>query len=197
MVIVSADHGETLGEQGQHGHVFGLWQQIVRIPLIVRLPNIKPATISGRVQHVDIVPTVIEEFALDSESKPGVGFRLEGQALPLRRSDDNRFWIRRRLEPRDAFSETWYTDHRVASIVSDDRKFILDQPLDDSQPKSWLFDLDADPQELVNLNEKEPEVAAALEVRLRGWMADDFRSPDVIGKKGGELEMLQALGYVD
>jgi len=193
MVIVSADHGETLGEHGQHGHVFGLWQQVVRIPLIMRLPDIEPARISGRVQHIDVVPTVIQEFDLARVVSPD----LEGQPLPLRRSTDLRFWIRRGLEPRDAFSESWYKGHRVASILTEERKFILDQAHDGTPARTWLFDIDQDPQELVNFAKQEPEVAEALEIRLREWMSEDFQSPDVIGNKGGELEMLKALGYVD
>lgn len=193
MIVVSADHGETLGEHGQHGHVFGLWEQVIRIPLVIRLPNIEPARVAGRVQHVDLVPTVVREMGLSTEEAPP----FEGQALPLPRSDDKRFWVRPKLEPRDAYAETWYRNHRVASLVTERWKFILDQPHDGTAVKTWLFDLDADPLELVNEVEKEAAVAETLEARLRVWMNEDFHRPDVIGKAGGELEMLQALGYVD
>jgi arylsulfatase len=193
MIVVSADHGETLGEHGQHGHVFGLWEQVIRIPLFIRLPNVRPARVAGRVQHVDVVPTVVREMGLSVEETPP----FEGQALPLSRSDDKRFWVREKLEPRDSFAETWYRNHRAASMVTERWKFILDQPHDGTAARTWLFDLDADPLEEVNLVGKETAVAEALEARLRTWMNEDFQSPDVIGKKGGELEMLKALGYVD
>jgi arylsulfatase A-like enzyme len=193
MIVVSADHGETLGEHGQHGHVFGLWEQVIRIPLVIRLPNVRPARVAGRVQHVDVVPTVVREMGLSTEDAPP----FEGQALPLSRSDDRRFWVREKLEARDSFAETWYRNHRAASLVTERWKFILDQPHDGTEVKTWLFDLDADPLELMNLVGEEAAVAEALERRLRDWMNEDFHTPDVIGKKGGELEMLKALGYVD
>lgn len=193
MIVVSADHGETLGEHGQHGHVFGLWQQVIQIPLIIHLPNVRPNRVAGRVQHVDVVPTIVREMDLPTENDPP----FEGQALPLTRSDDSRFWVRPSLEPRDAFAETWYRNHRAASLVTDRWKFIVDQPHDGSEVRTWLFDLGEDRYEAVNLIDKEPATAARLESRLRAWMAEEFQTPEVVGRKGGELEMLQALGYVD
>ena len=199
MIVVSADHGETLGEHGQHGHVFGLWEPVVRIPFIVYAPGVQPSRVPGRAEQVDFVPTVIDAFdlarpAAEDGSRAG---GLEGVVLPLPRSDDWRFWRSPRVPEKNAYAETWFKNHRVASMVGARYKVIVDQPLDGSDAQVHLFDLIADPHELADLSASRRDEASRLEEDLRAWMAGDFRTPDVIGKRSGELEMLQALGYVE
>ncbi len=66
LVIVTADHGEALGEAGRLGHTYWLSEEIVRIPLVIRYPDGRNA--GGRdptpVQLVDLLPLVASELSL-------------------------------------------------------------------------------------------------------------------------------------
>jgi len=61
LLILTADHGEHLGEHGMYSHVASLYEPIVHIPLILRCPAVvKPETVSQQpVQHIDIFPTIL------------------------------------------------------------------------------------------------------------------------------------------
>lgn len=61
VVLLTADHGESLDEQGfffQHGH--STTPEQARVPFIVVAPGIAPARLETVVHHVDIAPTLLE-----------------------------------------------------------------------------------------------------------------------------------------
>jgi choline-sulfatase len=59
-VIITGDHGEAFGEHGQYRHAFEIWENLVRVPLIVYLPGGKPQRIAERRSHIDLAPTVMD-----------------------------------------------------------------------------------------------------------------------------------------
>jgi arylsulfatase A-like enzyme len=58
-VIVSADHGESLGEHGIKAHGFHLYAQETKVPIIMRVPGIAPRVVDTPVSHVDLAPTIL------------------------------------------------------------------------------------------------------------------------------------------
>ena len=75
-VVVTADHGEGLGDGGERTHGFLLHDGTIRVPLIARGPGFEPgARARAPVSHVDIAPTLLELAGLDLH--PG----LQGQDL--------------------------------------------------------------------------------------------------------------------
>ncbi|MDP8999528.1 MAG: sulfatase-like hydrolase/transferase [Myxococcota bacterium] len=60
IVLLTGDHGEAFGEHGAYFHGRELWDEIVRVPLLIRVPSAQPRRISRRVSHVDLAPTVLE-----------------------------------------------------------------------------------------------------------------------------------------
>jgi len=62
IVVLTADHGDSLGEEGRWGHAYTLFPEIVRIPLIVHLPeNLKAkyaADPGGLTFSIDVAPTL-------------------------------------------------------------------------------------------------------------------------------------------
>lgn len=60
IVIITADHGDELGEHGYVGtHGFTLYDEVLRVPLIVSVPNVPAKKIKSLVSTVDIVPTIL------------------------------------------------------------------------------------------------------------------------------------------
>src|SRR6185436_6011947 len=78
LVVVTADHGEGLMQHGHMGHGLHLYEEAVRVPLVFRWPGSLPAgaLVPGPVEHVDLVPTVLDLLGL-----PRGGGEIEGQSL--------------------------------------------------------------------------------------------------------------------
>jgi len=62
LVVVTSDHGEEFGEHGRIGHGLTLYDEVLRVPLILRLPRIVPAGLRVPVQVslVDLMPTLLD-----------------------------------------------------------------------------------------------------------------------------------------
>lgn len=62
IVIVTSDHGEAFGEHGLIRHGFEVWEELVRVPLIVYVPGAEPRRVRARRSIVDVVPTILDAF---------------------------------------------------------------------------------------------------------------------------------------
>lgn len=60
LVVLTADHGESLGEHGELTHSYFAYNSTLHVPLIIAGPGIRPSRLAEPVCHVDIFPTVCE-----------------------------------------------------------------------------------------------------------------------------------------
>ncbi len=60
VVIVTSDHGEAFAEHGMIRHGFELWEELVRVPLIVRVPGVTPRHLQARRSAIDLTPTILD-----------------------------------------------------------------------------------------------------------------------------------------
>jgi len=65
-LVVTADHGEAFGEHGTNFHASTIYEELVRVPLVVRGPGIKPRTIGEPVSLVDVGATILDLFQLET-----------------------------------------------------------------------------------------------------------------------------------
>jgi hypothetical protein len=73
MIVVTADHGQFVGEETRFGHDWGFFPEdpLVRVPLFVKFPGDREGDrVSHPVQHRDIVATVARAFDVDAETDP-------------------------------------------------------------------------------------------------------------------------------
>ncbi len=182
LLIVTADHGEALGERGLYGHDgVAVYQGLVHVPLIVRYPGVSEARrVTTPVSSIDVVPTVLE--AVGAAPAPGVA-----ESLFHPRAD------------RVAISESF------PSIVSKQRRHMqravfagsLKLVVDDTG-RVELFDLDQDPREERNLatpdDPRVRQLAAELE-RWRGLPSAEASGPAELDQES--VDRLRALGYVN
>jgi choline-sulfatase len=59
-IVLTADHGEAFGEHNHVGHGREVWEPLVRVPLIVYVPGMKPKRIAVKRSHIDLAPTIME-----------------------------------------------------------------------------------------------------------------------------------------
>lgn len=86
LVIVVGDHGEMLGEHDIHFHHHGLYDEVIRVPLILRYPPLKRhvSVIPQQVRVIDIAPTILKTIKLDPFD-PTEGAELLGYAKGIRK----------------------------------------------------------------------------------------------------------------
>jgi arylsulfatase A-like enzyme len=176
-IIVTADHGESLGDHGERGHGIFVYESAMRVPLIVRWPGVQPRRVTDLAQIIDIAPTV-----LDFEGLPGT--EMDGVSLaPV---------LRGRSGPRDrmAYAESMYPlqyGWSALRAVREGRFKVIEAP------RPELYDLESDPDETINLYGTHAPAAARLLALVRTFGPPDLSAGSLADDAG--REQLAALGY--
>jgi len=192
--IVTADHGEGLGNHAYDDHGRYLYDEQVRVPLILAGVDGAPRRVRRLVRLVDLYPTVVGWLGEAAAGAPRP--RVQGYPLlsePVGKAD---------LSPRLAFSERRpkdqarnrkrWEDGDVYSLRGDDFQYVYHSNGDDE-----LYDLARDPYELHNRIADDPKRAAALRSALESYLQTTAvpgrATPAELSKHEEELK---ALGYL-
>ncbi len=188
IVVVAADHGEALGEHGELTHGYFVYEEVMRVPLLVRGPSVPAGRlVDAPASLVDVGPTLLELAGLGELPE------ADGESLvPL--------W-QEPAAPEPATERAVYMEARMAyleygwsplfALRRGSWKFI-------EAPRPELYDLGTDPREARNLYPEPPASAlqgmlaglrAALQQRGAGESARREVSPE-------ELARLRSLGYL-
>lgn len=190
LVVVTADHGEELGERGQFGHGTSLYAELLDIPLLVSLPGDKrQRRLAPPVSLIDILPTLREAAGLAlAPSDEGVSL----MALASGRATT--------LAPRPLFA------HLFRGRGKGDRENALRATLEGGWKRigggpegTLLFDLARDPRDQESLTRQQPKLAATLQRRYQAFEARCRKYPPETREVGLDSEAvlnLKALGYV-
>lgn len=155
--VISSDHGEELMEHGRLDHGPTLYEEVVRVPLIIVPPGLtEPRRIHRQVRSVDLFPTVLALVSISPSEK--VRAQLEGSNV-----------LDPDARPGDALIETtyrYYTSKTAVRIADGNPwKFVITLGTGTRE----LFNLARDPQERLNLHSSQREVSRELEERLMRW----------------------------
>jgi arylsulfatase A-like enzyme len=190
VVVVTSDHGEFLGEHGLVEHDFALYEEVVRIPLLVRYPN---ASRANRYDHLvslaDIFPTVCEQLQLavpDSAQSASLS-RTGRKVVAELYASSTLVW---------QFGDRFKRD--MTALWSGDHKFVQD-----SREERTLFDLSSDPEEEQNMFLEQTELATEFNRYLNEFRertsayqeTASSASPAPIDEK--HLQRLRELGYAN
>jgi len=198
IITLVSDHGEGLGDHGWWFHRL-LYQEQIRIPLIMRLPSWpKGRRIGQLARTIDIVPTVLNEAGLET------GEEFDGKSL-VDLIDDSVVQTDR-IAYADAINKydmntTLFLQRPLDDLiycVTDGSWKLLFRP--NHPDKSELFDLVSDPGETLNLYAEKPRIAADLKRKLDrfGGYVEEPLSKEGEGELDpGIIERLRTLGYVD
>ncbi len=169
VIIVTADHGDMLGERGLW-YKMNFFEHSARVPLIIAGPGVANGTVAEPVSLVDLMPTFLDIAASTGHTKPEPGMPLDGKSLwPLAQG-------KQAPESREAICEycAEITSHPMFMIRRGRFKYMhcdVDPP--------QLYDVHADPMERHNLADDPHHTAVAAaffaEIRER-WNSDAIRT---------------------
>jgi arylsulfatase A-like enzyme len=181
LLIVTADHGEAFWEHSTVAHGANLYDEVVKVPLIVRCPSGGQGgrRVACQVRHVDLLPTIVD-FAGAADAEPREGMSLRsliggsggGESVTAKHAGSDSG----KIVPHDvALSETRLKkapETRSARTLSE--KLILEP----ATGLRELYDLRSDPEERVNIWGREAAGADSLEqllTRLPGSSINGWR----------------------
>ena len=205
LIVLTSDHGEEMGERGadriydQHGHT--LYEELLRVPLIVKLPGQERAgtRISEVTRAVDVMPTILDllGFAGDVPAMQGTSLRpaWEG-ADPVRIAYAESLGIPAEAKALRTDRYKYVVSIGAADVAAHGRRFIPPEPA-----ARELFDLREDPGERVNLLESPRRgqlsaLAEMLDERLRRHVASQKGQAEKVQLDQDTVDKLRALGYV-
>lgn len=181
IVIITADHGEAFGEHERFGHHPYLYDELLRVPLIVYAPGYESCSIDQQVSLLDISPSLYDMLGMDTpEAVQGRSFEpllrgeeideeiaiatgMDGQTLACRNSNWKCFW----------------------KVRENDVE---------------LYDLSSDPNELDDVSADNPTIVEELQGVMEDYLDEaeqmDIEFPEI--EESAEVQQrLRDLGYVD
>jgi len=149
LLIVSADHGEAFGEHGTNEHTKTIYDELIRVPLIVWGGSVTPRTVAQPVTLLDLGPTLLDIFGVETPDW------MAGETLvPLLAGSEA------------VLSRPILAEGRLRrAMLIGDLKVIVDL----RRKTVEAFDLKQDPKELVNLYDSDPGRAAPALAALRAY----------------------------
>jgi arylsulfatase A-like enzyme/lipoprotein NlpI len=185
LIVLSGDHGESLGEHGEKSHGFFIYNATMQVPFIVHLPGARsPRVMPDLISLADLMPTVLQAVKVD------VPPQVQGRnLLPLIKGKEQD-------EARSLYGETFlprlhFNWSELRGIETANYHFI-------DAPKPELYDLAKDPGETQNLYGEKKAVAEEMRARLAALIRQYSAGQELAEKTGLDpalMERLKSLGY--
>jgi arylsulfatase A-like enzyme len=187
LIVFLADHGEEFCDHGGAMHGRTLYDELLSVPLIIKLPGQhRGRVVSGNFPLIDLLPSVLKYINVDTSA-----LKLKGTALPLATVST--------IRDTRIYSSTNFVQSILSSFRSAKWKIIRDA----NTGRFKLFDLANDPREQHDLAVSNPTVAMPLEnqlVKMDEQVAADMGGPKAYQATSSESKefkkALRSLGYV-
>ena len=172
-VIVTADHGESLGDHGEPTHANFVYDATQRVPLLLAGPGVAPALETRPRRLADVCATVLDLYGIADDGR-GCSLRIAPDSAPAYVETMHPKLFKGWSPLHGARTERW--------------KYIR-------APRPELYDLLADPAERTNVLPAHPDVVAALGAFVDSVLAGESDLP-APGLSEATRRQLAALGYV-
>ena len=168
IVVITADHGESMTEHGVFFDHYGLYDCTLRVPFIIRWPGgeiQKGVQLPDMLQLSDVAPTLLDAAGIRIPSA------MEGRSfLNLLTGEQEKGGYDRIVSLESTWQAKW-------CIRTERYKFILAREPDLlGNPLRELYDLEKDPQELDNIAMTQPELMDSFEKELEEWISDRLKA---------------------
>jgi len=190
LVVVTADHGDEFHEHKAWGHGHSLHEEVIRVPLIYRLPGARAGgrRVSGLASHVDLMPTILGAAGSPAAESEGLaGSNLWSIIVSGEEIGREPIMFAEHLSGQEYTGTLREFGEKVIYTSYEGKQSIM------------LFDLTSDPGEQHNLEGERPQVAAALASKLFARREELLSTQRITERKvmdAEALEQLRALGYI-
>ena len=193
--VVTSDHGEEFEDHGGMDHGRSLYDEVIRVPLVMACPGLlaEGKVVRRQVMLIDLAPTICD--LLDVPKPPG----MEGVSFASLARAKGIGWLFYR-HPAFAYSELRKDQIRPASmeaIVSDkgEKLIVTSEPV----KKAEYYDVAVDPRERRNLYVSESVKARSLKRRLERWLRRKKRggATGAAALSERDRKILESLGYIE
>ena len=205
MIILTSDHGEEFFEHNSWEHSHNLYNETIKIPLIIKFFNSKHAgkRIKNSARIIDIMPTILHELDINVSH-----LKLDGKSLVDLLNDKKKGKSDRIVVSELASNVMKRHVPKKVAIIRGKQKFILNHDYESedldyffSPPPELdsmeVFDLGSDPDELINKARENPQLARDLLDFLNTYNKQTRKVAPEEAKMIPELrEQLRALGYI-
>jgi len=186
LIIITSDHGESLGEHGEASHGYFIYQSCIKVPMIFKVPGgPRGKKVSDVVGLIDIVPTLLRFLGIDVPQQVQ-GKDISGYSKRNSSPDEDR------LVFCESFCATEYQCNPLLGVVANRWKYI-------QTTRPELYDLSNDPEERNDLVEGQSQRARIMKDGLEQILQQTVRE----GESDSKLELdeearkrLETLGYV-
>ena len=185
LILILADHGESFFEHGYFNHQGHVYEQLLKVPLILNINGYAPkqSKVSEIVQLMDIAPTILDFFNIPSPEE------YSGQSLlPLIRGkqiNKEDMIITETYQKRGKMKRNNQEGYKLISLRTETWKFIYDE----EQGTESLFNIKSDPEEIINLIEQKPE----LTQEFRSKLANHLERIELVNEKSKLSSVIQKL----
>jgi len=180
LIILTADHGESLTEHEIYFDHHGLYNETIHIPLVFKYAGLPQGkVVRGFVQHIDIVPTILDILGIES------GLDYDGMSLlPL-------IYHNKQLNPA-VYAEEMHSESKQM-VATHKYKYIRAPSKQDAVCKychtihggiEELYDLENDPEETSNVLLNHPDEASQLRGLLTEWIKNTESERERLKLKG-------------
>ncbi len=189
LVVLFSDHGESFFERGFFDHGTVLYDELINVPMVVKLPadmEAKASFIDRQVELMDVAPTILDLVGLRGPDG------IDGESFASLLTDGD-FPPYEKTHAISAVASTRNYGSAKQAIRTNEWKYIVHQ-----SGAEELYDLTRDPGETRNLAAARPEVIRTLRAHLQDSGAiDRLESPEAAQVSDEDLEVLKALGYIE
>ncbi len=175
IIVFYADHGDMFGKHGRFmrgGPLRGtFYDDVLRIPLIIHHPALKPRAVEGLAQFIDLGPTLLDW--LGCQAPP----TFRGKSLRPLLTDQavvNEYVFAGAAYTPAERNPFFQYDSVIYSVRNHRWKLIFERLHYSVGPQDAfeMYDLKSDPQELLNVADKNPETVTQLKKVLSNWLTD-------------------------
>lgn len=201
--VVTADHGENIGDHGLMDHQYCLYDTLVHVPLVLSGGSFDDrGDLTDLVSLVDLAPTLLDEAGIDA---PAARESFQGRSFhPDADTEPRQFVVSEYMAPQPSMEAlernvgeltprlTKY-DRSLQAVRTADYKLIRG-----SDGERELYDIAADPRETADISAAMPAVADELTTTLDNWLAsfEHATIDESVAITGDRKDRLEQLGYL-